>query len=198
MKSFLIPFLIFAMMFATKLFSAPVEMKQAESKSSTKSSSQTLFDFKVKDIKGKELDLAQYKGKVTMIVNTASSCGFTPQMKELQDLQTKFGPQGFTVLAFPSNDFKQDSGSNEEISKFAADTYKITFPLMDKNPVRGEDKQPVYKFLTDSKSSFMFKEVKWNFEKFLVGKDGKVIERWSSEVKPSSAEVVKKIETALK
>lgn len=158
----------------------------------------TLFDFKVKDIKGNDFDLAQYKGKVTMIVNTASACGFTPQLKDLQDLQTKFGAKGFSVLAFPSNDFKQDKGSNDEISKFATENYKITFPLMDKNPVSGEKKQPVFKFLTDSKSSFMFKEVKWNFEKFLVGKDGKVIDRWTSEVSPNSEEILRKIETALK
>jgi glutathione peroxidase len=159
---------------------------------------ETLFDFKIKDINGKDVDLAQYKGKVTLIVNTASACGFTPQMKDLQELQTKYGPKGFTVLAFPSNDFKQDTGSNEEISKFAQDKYKITFPLMDKNPVTGADKQPVYKFLTDSKSGFMFKEVKWNFEKFLVGKDGKVIDRWASTTSPTSDDIVKKIETALK
>lgn len=175
----------------------PSESKSAI-KSTSSSETKTLFDFKVKDIKGSDVDLSKYKGKVTLIVNTASACGFTPQMKDLQDLQAKYESKGFTVLAFPSNDFKQDSGSNEEISKFAADKYKITFPLMDKNPVRGDDKQPVYKFLTDSKSSFMFKEVKWNFEKFLVGKDGKVLQRWTSEVSPTSSEVVKKIETALK
>ena len=168
-----------------------------DSKSSSNPSS-SLFDFKVKDINGKDVDLAQFKGKVTMVVNTASACGFTPQLKDLQELQTKYGPKGFTVLAFPSNDFKQDTGSNSEISKFAADKYKVTFPLMDKGPVTGSDKQPIYKFLTDSKSSFMFKEVKWNFEKFLVGKDGKVIARWTSEVSPTSDDVIKKLETALK
>lgn len=158
----------------------------------------TLHNFKVKDIDGKDFDLAQYKGKVVLIVNTASACGFTPQMKDLQELQTKYGPKGFSVLAFPSNDFKQDSGSNEEISKFAHDKYKITFPLMDKNPVSGEHKQPVYQFLADSKSGFLLKDVKWNFEKFLVGKDGKVIDRWASKTSPASDDIVKKIEAALK
>lgn len=166
--------------------------------SSSATPAKTLFDFKVKDIDGKEVDLAQYKGKVTLIVNTASACGFTPQMKDLQDLQTKYGAQGFSVIAFPSNDFKQDTGSNEEISKFAHDKYKITFPLMDKNPVSGTQKQPVYQFLTEAKSGVLFKEVKWNFEKFLVGKDGKVIDRWASMTSPTSSDVVKKIETALK
>ncbi len=179
------------------LFSMNTVLAAPDAKSSA-NASPSLFDFNVKDINGKDVDLAQYKGKVTLVVNTASSCGFTPQMKDLQDLQSKYGPKGFTVLAFPSNDFKQDTGSNAEISKFAADKYKITFPLMDKGPVTGSDKQPIYKFLTDSKSSFMFKEVKWNFEKFLVGKDGKVIARWTSEVSPSSDDVIKKLETALK
>ena len=166
--------------------------------SSNATVAKTLFDFKVKDIDGKDIDLAQYKGKVTLIVNTASACGFTPQLKDLQELQTKYGPKGFTVLAFPSNDFKQDTGSNQDISKFAHETYKITFPLMDKNPVAGADKQPVYKFLTESKPGVLFTDVKWNFEKFLVGKDGKVIDRWSSATSPTSDTIVKKIETSLK
>ena len=186
MKCFLILLLSFSFLQA-----------QSNSKSSSSLNS-NLFDFKVKDINGKDVNLAQYKGKVTLIVNTASACGFTPQMKDLQDLQSKYGPKGFTVLAFPSNDFKQDTGSNEEISKFAADKYKITFPLMDKAPVTGEQKQPVYKFLTDSKSGTLFKEVKWNFEKFLVGKNGQVIDRWSSVTSPTDDAIVKKIESALK
>lgn len=197
MKSFLFSLLIFS--FACFNARANNTSNSSNDKKSNETAAvSSLFDFKVKNIKGKEIDLAQYKGKVTLIVNTASQCGFTPQMKDLQDLQTKYGPKGFSVIAFPSNDFKQDAGSNNEIEKFASDQYKITFPLMDKNPVSGDKKQPVYKFLTDSKSSFLFKEVKWNFEKFLVGKDGKVIARWSSMTSPASDEIVKKIETALK
>lgn len=194
MKSFS---MVFVYLFLSSTTPTYGQDKNAASSSST-STAKTLFDFKVKDITGKDVDLAQYKGKVTLIVNTASACGFTPQMKDLQELQTKYGAQGFSVLAFPSNDFKQDSGSNDEISKFAQDKYKITFPLMDKNPVTGPQKQSVYRFLTESKSGVLFKEVKWNFEKFLVGKDGHVIDRWSSLTSPTSADIVKKIETALK
>lgn len=161
-------------------------------------SSQNFYDFQVKDIDGQNFDLAKLKGKVTLVVNTASKCGFTPQFKQLEELHEKYGPQGFTVLAFPSNDFKQDRGSNEEISSFAKTEYKVTFPIMDKNPVSGDLKQPVYKFLTDSKSGILFREVQWNFEKFLVGKDGKVIDRWNSMTKPDSKDIVEKIETALK
>lgn len=185
-------FLIFCLMILS-VNPAPAEQK----KSSAGSEQKTLFDFKIKDIKGQDVDLAQYKGKVTLIVNTASACGFTPQLKELQDLQKKYSAKGFTIIAFPSNDFKQDSGSNEEISKFATDKYKISFPLMDKNPVSGPQKQPVYKFLTDSKPGVLFKEVKWNFEKFLVGRDGKVIDRWASTTAPTADDITKKIEIAL-
>tara|TARA_B110001454_G_scaffold219156_1_gene250486 strand:- start:13287 stop:13868 length:582 start_codon:yes stop_codon:yes gene_type:complete len=193
MKSFLITMAtLFLTLNVTAAWSA--EEKQNSSSSSAK----TLFDFKVKDIDGKDVDLAQYKGKVTLVVNTASACGFTPQMKDLQELQTKYGPKGFTVLAFPSNDFKQDTGNNQEISKFAHDKYQITFPLMDKNPVSGAAIQPVYKFLTEAKPGLLFTDVKWNFEKFLVGKDGKVIDRWSSTTSPTSESIIKKIETALK
>ena len=158
MKLFLTVITVFG--FSLTTFAETIKM-------SSSNSAKNLYEYKVKDIAGKDHDLAQYKGKVTLIVNTASACGFTPQMKDLQDLQTKYGPQGFTVIAFPSNDFKQDTGSNQDISKFAHDQYKVTFPLMDKNPVSGEGKQPVYKFLTESKSGILFKDVKWNFEKFL-------------------------------
>jgi glutathione peroxidase len=157
----------------------------------------SFFDFKVKDVQGKEVNLASYKNKVILVVNTASACGFTPQFKDLEELQKKYSSRGFTVLAFPSNDFKQDKGNNSEIEKFAKDKYQITFPIMDKNPVSGKEKQPVYQFLTDSKTGFLFKDVQWNFEKFLIGKDGQVIDRWNSMTSPQSDSIVKKIEAAL-
>lgn len=157
----------------------------------------SFFDFKVKDVQGKEVNLADYKNKVILVVNTASACGFTPQFKDLEELQKKYSSRGFTVLAFPSNDFKQDKGNNSEIEKFAKDKYQITFPIMDKNPVSGKEKQPVYQFLTDSKTGFLFKDVQWNFEKFLIGKDGQVVDRWNSMTSPQSDSIVKKIEAAL-
>ncbi len=163
-----------------------------------KVSSSSLFDFSVKDIHGKEVPLSQYRNKVVLVVNTASACGFTPQLKELEEVYKKYSSQGFVVLGFPSNDFNQDKGPNEEIEKFAKDKYQITFPLMDKNPVSGPKKQAVYQFLTDSKSGILFKEVQWNFEKFLIGRDGKVIDRWNSATKPSDEKLNAQIEKALK
>lgn len=156
-----------------------------------------LYKIQLKTIDGKPVSMADYKGKVLMIVNTASACGFTPQFKELVDLQNQYGKQGFQVLAFPSNDFKQDSGSNEEVKKFAEEKYKVNFPLFDKAPVRGSDKQPIYKYLVSHRNDIL-NEVSWNFEKFLVNKKGEVVERYSSRVKPSDAKVITEIEKLVK
>lgn len=155
--------------------------------------SEELYKIQLKTIEGKNVDLKNYKGKVLLFVNTASACGFTPQFKDLVDLQTQFGKDGFQVLAFPSNDFKQDQGSNEEVKKFADEKYKVNFPLFDKAPVRGSDKQPVYKYLTSQRKD-IFNEVSWNFEKFVVNKKGEVVERFSSRVKPSDPKVVQLIQ----
>lgn len=162
------------------------------------SKSSSFFDFKVKDVHDKAYPLSQLKDKVVLVVNTASACGFTPQLKDLEELQKKYSKQGFSVIAFPSNDFNQDKGSNSEIEKFAKDKYQISFPIMEKNSVTGKDKQPVYQFLTDSKTGFLFKEVQWNFEKFLVNRKGQVVKRWSSITKPASEEVLQSIESELK
>lgn len=158
----------------------------------------SFFDLQTKDIHGKDFPMSQFKNKVTLVVNTASACGFTPQLKDLEDLQKKYSQQGFSVIAFPSNDFKQDQGSNSEIEKFAKDKYQVSFPIMEKDHVAGKEKQPIYNFLTESKSGFLFKEVQWNFEKFLVNKQGTVVKRWGSMTKPSSDEIVKAIEEELK
>ncbi|NUM58779.1 MAG: glutathione peroxidase [Bdellovibrionaceae bacterium] len=157
----------------------------------------TFFDFTVKDIHGKDFSLSELKNRVILVVNTASACGFTPQLKDLEELYQKYSSKGFTVLAFPSNDFRQDSGSNEEIEKFAKDKYQISFPIMGKNPVSGKEKQPIFKFLTESKSGFLFREVQWNFEKFLINKKGLVVDRWSSMTSPNSKDIISKIESEL-
>lgn len=152
------------------------------------------LDFKVQDIDGKDVDLSQYKGKVVMIVNVASKCGYTPQYKGLEALYKKYEGQGFVILGFPANNFKgQEPGTNEQIKEFCTSKYNVTFPMMSKISVKGEDQAPLYKMLTSEKG-----EVTWNFNKFLVGKDGKLIEHFDSKVKPEDAKLTDAVEAALK
>ena len=155
-----------------------------------------LYSLKLKDIEGKIVQMNQYKGKVLMIVNTASQCGFTPQLKNLTELQSQLGPQGFQILAFPSDDFHQDKGSNAEVQKFASENYKINFPLFDKASVKGEQKQELYKILTAQRSDLL-NEVQWNFEKFVIDRKGLVIERYRSMTKPDDAKVVELLKKLL-
>lgn len=157
----------------------------------------SLYDIKVQGIDGKPVFMSQYKGKVLLIVNTASQCGFTPQLKDLESLYKKYKAQGFEVLAFPSNDFKQDPNSNNEILSYAQKNYEVTFPFFEKAPVAGSDKQPLYQFLTEQKKGVLFKDVMWNFEKFLVDRKGHVIDRWNSKKSPVSDDIVKAIEKSL-
>ncbi len=158
---------------------------------------QNFFELSAKNISGKTVNFSTYRGKVVLVVNTASQCGFTPQLKDLETLYKKYADRGFVVLAFPSNDFKQEKGDNSEVQTFAEKEFGVTFPLFDKAPVTGKDKQPVYQFLTEQKPGVLFKDVSWNFEKFLVNRKGQVIERWSSITKPSSDSIVKAVEKAL-
>jgi glutathione peroxidase len=155
------------------------------------------YDLSATDINGKKVHFTQYRGKVVLVVNTASKCGFTPQLKDLEELYKKYGARGFTILAFPSNDFRQEKGDNEELLKFAKKEYGTTFPFFEKGIVSGSKKQPVYRFLTEQKSGLLFREVSWNFEKFLINRQGTVIERWNSMTSPSSESVIRKIEKAL-
>lgn len=156
----------------------------------------TLYEIPVKTIDGKETNLSTYKNKVLLIVNTASECGYTSQYEGLQNIYNQYKAKGFEVLGFPSNDFgAQEPGSNAEIKNFCERKFKVSFPLFDKNPVSGNQRQPLYTWLIEngpSKSA-----IGWNFEKFLIGKDGKVVGRYKSGVKPESEELKKAIETAL-
>ncbi|HEX7672591.1 MAG TPA: glutathione peroxidase [Bdellovibrio sp.] len=155
------------------------------------------FELSATDINGKTINFSTYRGKVVLVVNTASQCGFTPQFKDLEEMYKKYANRGFIILAFPSNDFKQEKEDNSTLKAFAEKQYGITFPFFDKGPVTGKDKQPVYKFLTEQKPGWLFKDVSWNFEKFLVNRKGEVIERWSSITKPSSEKVIEAVEKAL-
>ena len=158
----------------------------------------TFFELSANTLSGKKINFSNYRGKVVLVVNTASQCGFTPQLKELEDLYKKYSTQGFIVLGFPSNDFKQEQSDNSEVQRFAEKEYGITFPLFEKAPVAGKDKQPVYQFLSEKKPGVLFKDVSWNFEKFLINRRGEVVERWNSMTKPSSDSITKMIEKSLK
>lgn len=152
------------------------------------SSATTFFDFKPKDKKGNEHPLDSYKGKVVLVVNTASKCGFTPQLEGLEKLykDLKTSHPDFTVLGFPCNQFGgQDPGTNDEIQEFCLVNYGVSFPILGKVDVNGDNAEPVFEWLKKEKPGVMgLKRVKWNFEKFLIGRDGKVIKRWASLTKP--------------
>lgn len=156
-----------------------------------------LYDIPLKDIDGKEVTLKSYEGKVLLVVNVASKCGLTPQYQALQALQEKYADKGFTILAFPSNDFgAQEPGTNLEIKEFCSTKYKVSFPLFDKVHVKGDEQHQLYKELTGKDGAFPG-DVKWNFGKFLIGKDGKPLARFEPGTTPDDAALVKAVEDAL-
>lgn len=158
----------------------------------------SIYDVPLKDIDGKDTSLKSYAGKVMLIVNVASKCGKTPQYAQLEELNQKFQKDGLAVLGFPCNDFgKQEPGTNAEIKEFCSAKYHVTFPMFDKIVVKGPEKHPLYVLLSGPDSPFPG-DVKWNFGKFLVGKDGKILKRFEPGVKPDAPEVVAAIEDALK
>ncbi len=164
----------------------------------TTASAKGIHQLSVSDLDGKEVSLSSFKGKVLLIVNTASQCGYTPQYKGLQALHTRYAAKGFTVLGFPSNDFgAQEPGSNKDIKKFCSLNYGVNFPMFAKKPVKGADKQPLYKILTETGSNGIRGEVSWNFEKFLVDKNGQIVARFSSGIDPESEKITSAIEKLL-
>lgn len=158
-----------------------------------------VLDHKMKDIDGKDVDLSQYKGKVVMIVNVASKCGFTPQYEQLVEIHKKYRDQGFTILGFPANDFmKQEPGTNAEIKSFCMTKYGVEFPMFSKIVVKGDGQAPLYQELTSKEADGEFGgEIAWNFTKFLVNKDGEVVARFEPRTKPDAPEVIAKIEEEL-
>lgn len=156
-----------------------------------------IYDFKVKDNKGNEVKLEEYKGKVLLIVNTATGCGFTPQYDGLQNLYEKYKEKGFEILDFPCNQFgAQAPGTAEEIESFCNVSFGITFKQFAKIEVNGENEEPLFKYLKTQKHGIFGKNIKWNFTKFLVNKDGKVVGRFAPTVTPEKIE--KSIEELLK
>ncbi len=168
---------------------------QANGQNTTASSN--FYQFKAKSLQGKEISMKSYQGKVVLIVNTASKCGFTPQYKGLEALYKKYKDQGFVILGFPCNQFAhQEPGTAEEIATFCKSQYGVTFPMFAKIDVNGKDADPLYKWLKNTLPGTLDNAIKWNFTKFLLDRNGKPIKRFESPVKPESIE--KDIEALLK
>ncbi|SPP63048.1 glutathione peroxidase [Nitrospira lenta] len=156
----------------------------------------SLYDFTMNDIDGKPVNLGQYKGKALLLVNTASFCGNTPQYTELEAIYEQYHAKGFEVLAFPANNFgQQEPGTNAEIKGFCLTKYSVSFPLFSKISVKGSDKHPLYQYLTEN-SPFPG-EVEWNFQKYLVDRNGNIVARFPHRMKPSSPEIVQEVERVL-
>lgn len=167
--------LLFVIMINTSLFSQPT----------------SFYDFKVKTLEGKDFDFASLKGKKVMVVNTASKCGFTPQYEDLQTLYEQFG-QKLAIIGFPANNFmNQEPGTAEEIRQFCSSKFDVTFPMMEKISVKGNDMHPVYQWLTSKeKNGVMDSSVKWNFQKYLIDENGKLVDVLYSKEKPGSEKVI--------
>jgi len=159
----------------------------------------SIYDFTLNSIDGKPMPLADFKGKVILVVNMASRCGFTPQYSALESIYEKYKDQGFVILGFPANNFgSQEPGTNAEIKKFCSAKYNVTFPMYAKVSVKGDDQTPLYKYLTESANPTLAGEIKWNFTKFLVDRNGRVVQRFEPETTPDSPQVTSAIEKALK
>ena len=156
----------------------------------------SIFETKATNIDGREVSLSNYEGKVLLVVNTASRCGFTPQYKSLEKIYNKYKERDFVVLAFPSNDFRQELSTNEEIKDFC-EVYELSFPIFAKGKVKGSEKQQVFKYLTEDSNGRSMGEIRWNFEKFLVSREGKLVRRFRSNVDPNQDEITSAIESLL-
>lgn len=159
-----------------------------------------IYDFALKNIDGKDVKLNQYQGKALLLVNVASQCGYTPQYEGLQKIYSKYKDKGFVVLGFPANNFgAQEPGTDSEIKTFCSTKYNVTFPMFSKISVKGADKHPLYQYLTGEKTDPKFAgEISWNFNKFLIDKNGNIVARFDSKDTPETEKVVEAIEQALK
>lgn len=188
--------IIFILFIPVLVMSKTIQDKKTLSGNEVKNN---VYDFQVKDIEGKEIKLERYKGKVMLIVNVASKCGFTKQYAGLEKLYDKYKDQGFVVLGFPANNFmNQEPGSNSEIRQFCTSKFEISFPLFSKISVKGKDISPLYAYLTDKKTNPEFGgKISWNFNKFLIDQNGVVVNRFGSRTKPEDEKVIKAIENSL-
>ncbi|MBW8325432.1 MAG: glutathione peroxidase [Prolixibacteraceae bacterium] len=155
-------------------------------------SQKSFYDFKVKDIEGGDFNLSSLKGKKVLVVNTASKCGLTPQYKQLQALFETYGGDKFTIIGFPANNFmKQEPGTDTEIAEFCEKNYGVTFQMMSKISVKGDDVHPLYQWLTQkSQNGVLDSEVKWNFQKYLIDENGKLVDMVEPKVKPDDEKIV--------
>jgi glutathione peroxidase len=176
-----------------------VTLAQKEMKGEVKNM-QSIYDFTVNDVGGKPVKLSQFKGKVILIVNVASKCGFTPQYEGLQKLYSEYADKGLVILGFPANNFGgQEPGTNSEIKEFCTTKYSVTFPMFSKISVKGTDIHPLYQYLTSKETDPDFAgDITWNFNKFLIDASGKIVARFDSKDKPESEKVVNAIQLALK
>jgi glutathione peroxidase len=165
----------------------------------TLSAASGIYTFTLNSIDGQPAPLANYKGKVVLVVNVASQCGFTPQYSALEATYEKYKNQGFVILGFPANNFgAQEPGTNEEIKTFCTRKYSVTFPMYAKISVKGDDQAPLYAYLTKDTGSGIRGEIKWNFTKFLIDRNGNVVQRFEPEVTPDSKQMIAAIEKQLK
>lgn len=159
---------------------------------------ESIYEFPVKDIDGNEMSLEKYKGKVILIVNVASKCGYTPQYEGLQKIYEEYEDDGLVILGFPANNFKgQEPGTEEDIKQFCTLNYGVTFPMSSKVSVKGDDQDPLFSYLTSQPNQDFEGEINWNFEKFLIDKEGNLIRRFRSKVKPESQELKSAIKSLL-
>ena len=156
----------------------------------------SIYELHAKNIDGREVTLSDFKGQVLFVVNTASRCGFTPQYKSMEKIYNQYKERGFVVLAFPSNDFRQELSNNKEIKDFC-EVNEISFPIFAKGKVKGFEKQEVFKYLTEDLNGRSRGEIRWNFEKFLVNREGKLFKRFRSSLDPNQKEITKAIESLL-
>jgi glutathione peroxidase len=200
MKKLLIGVAVILAASAGLMFLVRAKDSNNESKHDKKGATKSVYEFTLKDKGGKDVKLEQFRGKVVMLVNVASKCGYTPQYEGLEKIYKQYKDQGFVILGLPANNFgAQEPGTDEEIQEFCRINYGVTFPVFSKISVKGDDKHPLYKYLTEKESNPDFAgEIKWNFNKFLVNRDGKVIARFESADKPEDAKVTQAIEGALR
>lgn len=164
----------------------------------TTENGETVYEFKLNLIDGKEVEMSEFKGKVLLIVNTASECGFTPQYNGLQAIYDKYKDRGFYVLGFPANNFGgQEPGTNEEIQEFCRVNFGVNFPLFSRISVKGEQIHPFFEYLVNTENEDFTGEIGWNFEKFLVDRNGNLLRRFKSSVKPESQDITRAIEQML-